>query len=134
MWKATFAAASSETMATTFRLFHLRPASISRAAAAARRTRNAASTASAIRQPITSENEVAALPATQDPNSTASGLPWIGSRPVQLGIAVKRNPATTALTYPNSISWTCQSRGANAVGNERSPANAASHNGTAAPA
>ena len=31
-------------------------------------------------------------------------------RPVQLGIAVVRKPATTAAMKPNSISWTCQSR------------------------
>ena len=66
-------------------------------------------------QPIQAEMLTAIRPATQVENSRISGLPCSGSLPVQFGTAVSRKPATTAAIYPNSISWTCQSRGANAV-------------------
>ena len=66
-------------------------------------------------QPIQAEILTAMRPATQVENSSISGLPCSGSLPVQFGTAVSRKPATTAAMYPNSISWTCQSRGANAV-------------------
>ena len=62
MWNAMLATASSEMMPTTFRLFHLRPATISRAAAAASSSRKAASIASANCQPMTAGEHVASLP------------------------------------------------------------------------
>ena len=85
-------------MPTTFKLLHLRPATISRTAAAASNSRKAASAASASCQPIRPENVIANRPASQAANSIASGPPWIGRRPVQFGIAVRRNPAITAPT------------------------------------
>ena len=47
-------------------------------------------------------------PRTHNANSAASGGPAIGSRPVQFGIAVNRNPVITAPAKPNNISWRCQ--------------------------
>ena len=41
----------------------------------------------------------------------------MGRRPVQFGIAVRRNPAIAAGTNPNSISWMCQPSGSNRLGN-----------------
>ena len=38
----------------------------------------------------------ATRPASHTATSTSKGMPWIGSRPVQLGIAVSRKPVTTA--------------------------------------
>ncbi len=43
------------------------------------------------------EKRTASRPATHRPNRPASGQPTIGSRPVQFGTAVSRNPAITAL-------------------------------------
>ena len=54
--------------------------------------------------PISEEKSTARRAAAHKPNSESSGLPAIGSRPVQFGIAVSRNPATAAPTNPNSIS------------------------------
>src|SRR5512132_1629749 len=41
--------------------------------------------------------------ASYRPASRASGWPRTGSRPVQFGMAVRRNPATAAITKPNSF-------------------------------
>ena len=102
-------------MATILRLLHFLPATISRAATAASNTRNSESMAAAGPQPIHAEMLTAIRPATQVEKSRTSGLPCNGNLPVQFGTAVSRKPATTAAMYPNSISWTCQSRGTNAV-------------------
>ena len=51
---------------------------------------------------IPSETVTATRPATQTAASASSGQPTTGSRPVQFGTAVSRNPATTAGTKPNS--------------------------------
>jgi hypothetical protein len=48
--------------------------------------------------------------ASYRPASRASGWPRTGSRPVQFGMAVRRNPATAAITKPNSISWICHAQ------------------------
>ena len=40
--------------------------------------------------------------------SSASGMPRIGRRPVQFGIAVSRKPVTAASAKPNTISCACQ--------------------------
>src|SRR5271166_693922 len=60
----------------------------------------------------------------QLPPATTSraATPATGSRPAQLGIAVRRNPATTAPPYPKIISCACQSIGEKAVGTATSPA------------
>ena len=62
---------------------------------------------------------------------TASGAPCSGIRPVQLGTAVKRNPATVASAKPKIISCPCQSSGAIAIGSTASPRSSSSQNGTA---
>ena len=41
--------------------------------------------------------------ASYRPASRASGWPRTGSRPVQFGMAVRRDPATAAITKPNSL-------------------------------
>jgi len=46
--------------------------------------------------PITPEHVTASRPAIQISTSAISGRPWSGSRPVQLGTAVSRNPVITA--------------------------------------
>ena len=48
--------------------------------------------------------------ASYRPASRASGWPRTGSRPVQFGMAVRRDPATAAITKPNSISWICHAQ------------------------
>ena len=47
-------------------------------------------------QPISAENVTATRPASHTATSMSNGVPWIGSRPVQFGIAVSRKPVTTA--------------------------------------
>ena len=57
--------------------------------------------------------------------------------PVQLGIAVSRNPTSTADVKPNSISCVCQASGPNPLGSARCPCQTATHSGiqaTASPA
>jgi hypothetical protein len=95
-WKAILLAARIETITTTLRLRQFRPVMISRAMTAASASRNAASMAAAGSHPIRPENVTARRPAIQISTSATSGPPWIGSRPVQLGTAVSRNPVITA--------------------------------------
>ena len=68
------------------------------------------------------ENSTASRPANHSPNRPASGAPAIGSRPVQLGMAVNRKPAITAPTKPNSISCRCHASASNAEGIVTCPA------------
>ena len=89
-------AASTVTTATTLRLPQFFPTMISRAMAAAISTRKAPSTTAAGNQPVRPDTAIATRPATHVATSTKSGAPWIGRRPVQLGIAVRRNPVITA--------------------------------------
>jgi len=84
-------------MARTGKFFVLLEASSSRAIAAISKTGNARSSAAASAGCINAEKYMAALPATQNRNSTSKGVPEIGNRPVQLGTAVSRKPAITAL-------------------------------------
>ena len=57
--------------------------------------------------------------------------PAIGSRPVQLGMAVNMKPAMTAPTKPNSISCRCQAKASNAVGIVICPASTHSQSASA---
>ncbi len=57
--------------------------------------------------PIQSEMIMTPRPASQSTTKTNRGRPLIGSRPVQLGTAVRRKPVTAAATVPNIISWKC---------------------------
>ena len=82
---------------------------------------DALSIAAAAIRPIKVEANRAARPAVHRPASAASGAPATASLPVQLGIAVKRNPATTAPPYPKIISCACQSIGEKAVETTISP-------------
>ena len=102
-------------MTTILRLPHFLPAMISRAAAAASSDQEQRIDRRRQSPADPGRNADRNRPATQTENSNTSGPPCSGSRPVQFGTAVSRKPATTAAIYPNSISWTCQSRGANAV-------------------
>jgi hypothetical protein len=83
-------------MITTARLRQLRPARISRAAAAATSARKLKSTSIAASHPVSAENATQRRPASQTVASPSSGVPWIGNRPVQFGIAVNRKPVITA--------------------------------------
>ena len=47
-------------------------------------------------QPVSAENVTAMRPAIQTTTSASSGVPCIGNRPVQFGIAVNRKPVMTA--------------------------------------
>ncbi|MGY4356519.1 hypothetical protein ACVW0J_003012 [Bradyrhizobium sp. i1.7.7] len=99
-WKATLPASSTSTSTTTGRLRQLPPAMISRVAAATTNARKAASTTSANAQPISADRVTAKRPASHTVSSAPSDVPWIGSRPVQFGIAVNRNPVITAGRKP----------------------------------
>ena len=76
----------------------------SRPATTARMTNSPTSRVAGNHSPVSQETSTASRAAAHKPNSANSGLPAIGRRPVQLGIAVSRNPATAAPTKPNSIS------------------------------
>jgi hypothetical protein len=78
------------------RFFQLRPAAISRVAAAATSRRKLASISIATHQPVAAEKVTARRPAIHMTTSVASGVPCSGSRPVQFGIAVNRKPVMTA--------------------------------------
>jgi len=69
---------------------------ISRAAAAVTSNRKLASISIAASQPISPENVTPRRPAIQTSTSESKGIPRIGSRPVQFGIAVNRKPVITA--------------------------------------
>jgi len=58
--------------------------------------RKPTSIAAAGNQPTSAEIVTTTRPAIHTKTSASSGLPWIGSRPVQFGIAVKRKPVITA--------------------------------------
>ncbi|MHC2538845.1 hypothetical protein ACVJMY_008414 [Bradyrhizobium diazoefficiens] len=73
---------------------------ISRVAAATTSARNAASTTSANAQPTSADSVTARRPASHTASNAPSDVPWIGSRPVQFGIAVNRNPVMTAGRKP----------------------------------
>ena len=85
-------------------------------------------------QPISAEKVTAMRPASHTATSVSNGVPWIGSRPVQFGIAVSRKPVTTAGRKPYSISCTCQSIGPKAVDSASSPLNIGSQARMASPA
>ena len=87
---------------------HFFPAISSRAQTATSTGRNSASTATASGTPIQPAASIASRPASHSPKSAASGGPDSGICPVQFGIAVIRNPASTAGAKPNSISCPCQ--------------------------
>ena len=89
-------ASSNRTSITTLRFRQLRPAMISRAAAAATSVRKLASTSIAASQPVSAENVTVMRPAIQTTTSASKGIPRIGRRPVQFGIAVNRKPVITA--------------------------------------
>ncbi len=118
-----FASANSETTKQIGKFRAFPPAATSRQVTPASATRKAASM-SAATGPIIPPMNTATRPASQIANSSISGRPRTGSRPVQFGIAVSRKPAMTAPTKPNSISCRCQERGSNALGKETSPSSA----------
>jgi len=98
MWKVALAAANSPTGTITARLRQFRPATISTtliAVTASRKDRSSAITAQAGRA---STPATASRASSHSPLSATSGRPRLGIRPVQFGIAVKRNPARTAGT------------------------------------
>ncbi|MDE1150069.1 MAG: hypothetical protein PW843_26240 [Azospirillaceae bacterium] len=70
-------------------------------------------------------------PASHRATSRASGRPRRGGRPVQLGTAVRMNPATAAMTKPNSISWMCQASGSSPAGPVSAPDSSATHRASA---
>ncbi len=115
-WIKALATASKLTAATTGRLRQFRPATISRPITMAKATRKEISAAAATTGPVQAEKTTAIRPAIQRRTRLPSGHPCSGIRPVQLGMAVKRNPAIVAATYPNSSSWECHVTGVNAVG------------------
>jgi hypothetical protein len=78
------------------RLRQFRPARISRATAARKAAGKARSRTAALSVPIFCETSIAIRPSAHNVTSKASGPPCSGIRPVQFGIAVSRNPATTA--------------------------------------
>ena len=80
----------------TLRFRQFLPATISRAVAAMTKIRKLTSMIAAASQPISAENVTPMRPTSQTANSTSNGMPWIGNRPVQFGMAVSRNPVTTA--------------------------------------
>ena len=84
------------TRPTTLRFRQFLPATISRAVAATTSARKLTSTIAANSQPISAEKVTPTRPASQTKTNTSKGMPWIGNRPVQLGIAVSRKPVTTA--------------------------------------
>jgi hypothetical protein len=112
---------------TTGRLCQLRPARISRETKAAKTARNARSAATAKAGPVQAEPATATRPRSHSKTRRPSGHPWSGRRPVQLGIAVSRNPAIAAVTKPNKSSCTCHVAGANAVGSATAPHSIPSH-------
>jgi hypothetical protein len=93
------------------RLRQLCGATISRTATTQSTTGNARSTAAASQSGRTTETRQAIRPTSQSTASPTSGAPWIGGRPVQLGIAVSMKPAMVAGTKPNSMAWMCQESG-----------------------
>src|SRR6185437_14701557 len=102
-------------------------ATTSRAPRTASTTKKPASRTAAGSRPTNAEPSTASRATNHNPNRLASGHPAIGSRPVQLGIAVSRNPHMIAPTKPNSISWRCQASGSNAVGSVSAPERLSSH-------
>ena len=56
------------------------------------------STTMATTGPSQADTSIAARPASHTTNKATSGAPTTGRRPVQLGTAVSRKPATTAGT------------------------------------
>ena len=133
-WNVTFPASRTRISSTTLRLFHFLPAMISRAAAVAISNRKPQSTSIAGSHPVSAENVTHALPAIHSATRNISGRPRSGSRPVQFGMAVNRNPVITAGRKPYSISWTCQSRGMNAETSLNCPMNTGSQTRMARPA
>jgi hypothetical protein len=75
------------------RLRQFLPATISRATTARRAIGKARSAAIASQEGSITETRHAMRPSSQRPASSASGMPLTGSRLVQLGMAVSRNPA-----------------------------------------
>ncbi len=75
----------------------------------------------AAKGPVQAEKATATRPIIQNRTSVPSGQPWSGSRPVQLGMAVRRKPAIAAATNPKISSWKCQAMGSNAVGSAMAP-------------
>jgi hypothetical protein len=105
--------------------------------AAAASGRKAASTAATTCQGRLSPVSMTTRPATHKAARPASSGPVTVGRPVQLGMAVSRNPTSTADVNPNSISWTCQAGGPNPLGSARCPCHTPTHSGihaTASPA
>ena len=101
---------------TIGRLRQFRPATISRAATATSTTGNDKSAAADSQNGTSAETRQISRPNSHRPTSSARGRPLIGSRRVQFGIAVNRNPAMAAITKPNSISWICQLSGSKRLG------------------
>ena len=94
-WNSTLANAKADTSNATGTLRRLPPATISRQISPASTIGNAMSMTAA-GHGATEENIMMMRPASHSANSAASGAPESGSRPVQLGTAVSRNPAMAA--------------------------------------
>ena len=121
----------SASAASIGRFLQLRPAMSSRAITKVNAAGKARSTSIAECAPMKLEKRTAMRPASQSPASTASGAPRTAGRPVQLGIAVRRNPATVANAYPKIISCTCQATGGSALGRTTAPVYTHSQTGRA---
>ena len=81
---------------TTFKLRKFRAAITSRPTTPAKTIRKSVSHTAAGARPMISETKTAPRPSAHSAQSSASGRPATGNRPVQFGIAVSKKPATTA--------------------------------------
>jgi hypothetical protein len=128
-WKAALHDQST-TSTSSSGVLRLRSRTSGRPMNAPRTGRNARSTAA-----TSANGQDAALPASSLPSShsadiATSGPPANPRRPVQLGTAVSRNPATAAQTKPNNISCPCQRAGGHDVASGRPSVKLAAHSGT----
>ncbi len=116
------AAISNPRATRTGRFRQLRPTMISRPTTSPKITRKARSAIAVKVPPAIVEKATQMRPRSHNKTSTARGQPCKGKRPVQLGIAVSKNPAMAATTTPNTISWKCQATESNSDGSASVPA------------
>ena len=77
--------------------------------------------------PTIAEAAIAARPQAHAAARPNNGAPCRGKRPLQLGMAVSRKPATAAMAKPCTISWACQASGSIAIGSSMRPVSRRSH-------
>jgi hypothetical protein len=97
-WNSACAMKRTASTSSTFKFRQFLADTISRPTTAASTKRNDRSTIAVSQGPRWADTIVATRPATHSENRPASGQPTTGRRPVQLGTAVRRNPAMTAGT------------------------------------